>query len=118
MTQTLNSWGGMGHPNSNCSGQNPAASAQVTNGWLRAQRRGGGSDWRPSQPMGARGYAGQPYSSGLGGAWARCPQLLQGLAPAGEGSRSRRLLHKQEGEGAKFENWGPRGPTRGWDAAF
>ncbi|TEA38298.1 hypothetical protein DBR06_SOUSAS110157, partial [Sousa chinensis] len=53
----------------------------------------GGSDWRPSQPMGARGCAGRPYSFSLGEAWAGIPLLLLLLSPAPAGGRGWRLQH-------------------------
>lgn len=45
----------------------------------------GGSDWRSSQPMGARGCAGQPGSCHLGEAWAGFPHCCsRSRPPAGE----------------------------------
>lgn len=84
MTQTLSSWGGEGHQNSNCSGQNSAASAQVTNGSPARSREGteavtGGprSQWGPAatqaSPIPAAGA-----ERGRGS-----PRRRRALAPAG-----------------------------------
>lgn len=105
MTQTLSSWSGMGHQNSNCSGQNPEASAQVTKGsparpgeGTEAVTGGPRSQWEPAATQ----------ARPIPAAWAErgrsSPRLRQALAGAGGGGR--RLQHQHAGEGSQVREVG------------
>lgn len=91
----------MGHQNSNWSEQNPAAPAQVTNGCPGCPGEvAGGSDWQPSQPMGARGLL-QPAGflrlrGGVGGVPRCCSRSRPRAGEAG-GRRTHEQVRGAEG---------------------